>query len=332
MAQQTGNNVKLGLFVLSGMAILVISLYLIGKNQSFWGSNLRVKVRFHNVNGLMEGNNVRYSGIQAGTVKSIIIMDDTTIEVTMLLNKSLKSHIRKNALANIGTEGLMGNKVINITPNSILAPPVEDNDLLTTQQRTNTDEIIQTLSHTNSNLESISEDLAITVKRINNSQGIWRVFNDTTLGSNLHNSLAHISDATERISEMSVVLNHITNDLNNGKGTAGLLLSDQATAGNLKEAMAHINSASKQSQQLIEKLNTLATETEHDLHSGHGIAHDLLRDSTEARKLSNSLSNIEKGTAAFNEDMEALKHNFFTKGYFKKEEKKARKKKKAEGN
>jgi len=327
MAQQTGNNIKLGAFVLSGMAILVLSLYLIGKNQSFWGSNLHVRVRFHNVNGLMEGNNVRYSGIQAGTVKQIKIMDDTTIEVTMLLNNSLKTHIRKNALANIGTEGLMGNKVINITPNSLPAAAVDDNDLLTTQQRTNTDEIIQTLSHTNNNLQSISEDLAITVKRINNSQGIWRVFNDTTLGTNLHQSLANINFATLQISQMSVVLNRIANDINSGKGSISVLLNDPATASNLKEAIAHINSASKESETLIQKLTALATETQRDLQQGHGIAHDLLRDSTEARKFSNSLSNIEKGTAAFNEDMEALKHNFLTKGYFKQEAKKAKKKK-----
>ena len=87
MKKNSINNIKLGIFIIAGLFILVVSLYLIGKNQHFFGSNFVLKARFHNVEGLMPGNNVRFSGIQCGTVKDIEIINDTTIEVTMLPSK-----------------------------------------------------------------------------------------------------------------------------------------------------------------------------------------------------------------------------------------------------
>lgn len=304
---------------------------MIGKNGSFFGSNIQLKARFHNINGLVEGNNVRFSGIQAGTVKKIQIIDDSTIEVTMQVKKSLKPFIHKNALANIGNEGLMGNKVINIIPNDEPAPVIDDNDLLTAKQRANTDEIFQTLSSTNNNLQDISHDLAITVRRINNSEGIWKLFNDTSITTYVNHSLKNIDNAAAQVKDMADILGKVTNDMQHGKGTAGVLFGDEKSGMDLKSAIAHINNASKEADQMIAKLNKLTEQTENELNHGHGMAHDILSDSSEARKLRNILSNLEKGTATFNQEMEGLKHSFPTKGYFKKEERK-KKREKAEAN
>ncbi|MGB3078713.1 MAG: MCE family protein, partial [Saprospiraceae bacterium] len=114
MEKQGINNIKLGAFVLSGLGFLVLLLFMIGKNRSLFGSTYTLKARFENVQGLVPGNNIRFSGIEAGTVKNIIILNDTTIEVTMNVEKKMLNIIRKNALASIGTEGLVGNKVVNI--------------------------------------------------------------------------------------------------------------------------------------------------------------------------------------------------------------------------
>src|SRR5665647_546677 len=116
MAKRIINNVKLGSFVLAGLICLVLLLYMIGKNRNLFGNNYVLKTRFENVQGLIAGNNVRFSGIQAGTVKSIKILNDTVIEVTMIIEKKMQSIIRKNAITSIGTEGVVGNKVVNIVP------------------------------------------------------------------------------------------------------------------------------------------------------------------------------------------------------------------------
>ncbi|MBS1689639.1 MAG: MCE family protein, partial [Bacteroidetes bacterium] len=117
---------------------------------------------------------------------------------------------------------------------------------------------------------------------------------------------------------------NIIDDINNGKGAAGAILHDDKVALNLKDAMKHINAASMQADNMVNNLDSIVNGLQNDMDHGPGAVRAVLKDSALTNKLNNSLDNIEKGTAAFNEDMEALKHNFLLKGYFKKQ---ARKKK-----
>jgi phospholipid/cholesterol/gamma-HCH transport system substrate-binding protein len=98
MAKGTINNIKLGLFVLAGLFFLVLLLYMIGKNRNLFGATYVLKARFDNVQGLVTGNNVRFSGIEAGTVKKINIISDSVIEVTMIVQNKMKSIIKKKCV------------------------------------------------------------------------------------------------------------------------------------------------------------------------------------------------------------------------------------------
>ena len=318
MAKQGENNIKLGVFVLAGLIVMMVSFYMIGNNTSMFGSSFKLKARFNNLNGLMEGNNVLFSGIQAGTVKSIEIINDTTIEVTMLIDSKVKTYIHNNAEAAIGTEGLMGNKVINIQPVKINSPLVKNGDLLTAQKLTSMDAMLQTLSKTNKNIAIISEALKTTVLRLDTSE-IFNVLNDKTIGISLKSSLKNINDASNNASEMTGVLNQIVIHIKKGKGAAGLLLTDTAFSGDLKTALVKLKSASNNANRMSEQLNNLATNVNHDLAFGKGPLHALLRDSSITRKLNNSMDNVQKGVAGFNQIVEALKHNFLVRGFFRKQ-------------
>lgn len=321
MAKQGENNIKLGVFVLAGLIVMMVSFYMIGNNTSMFGSSFKLKARFNNLNGLTEGNNVLFSGIQAGTVKSIEIINDTTLEVTMLIDSKVKSYIHNNAEAAIGTEGLMGNKVINIQPVKGTSPLVTNGDLLIAQKLTSMDAMLQTLSKTNNNIATISEALKTTVLRLDTS-AIFNVLNDKNIGISLRSSLKNINDASNNASEMTGGLNQIVIQIKQGKGAAGLLLTDTAFSGDLKTALVKIRSASDNANKMSEQLNSMATNINHDLAYGKGPLHALLRDSTITRKLNNSMDNVQKGAAGFNQIVEALKHNFLVRGYFKAREKK----------
>ena len=325
MSKETINNVRLGLFISSGMIILIVSLYLIGKNQSFFGATFHLKARFANVNGLLAGNNVRYSGIQAGTVSKIEVIDDTTIEVTLMIDKKMKPFIHRNSFAAIGNDGLMGNKVINITPNNVPAPEMPDGGLLVTKRGAYTDEMIETLSSTNNNIEIISENLKIAAIQINKNNALWSMLNDTTIAVNLSVSLANIRQASMQINSISGDIRKILGDVRNGKGTVGSLMNDQKMAVDLKQAIGNINHASRSSDLVVQQIDSFVRQVQADLANGRGPAHAMLRDSLFTVKINNSLSSIEKGTEAFNQDMEALKHNFLTRPYFRKEAKRNRK-------
>ncbi|TFF37486.1 MlaD family protein [Mucilaginibacter psychrotolerans] len=321
MAKQGENNIKLGLFVLAGLLVMMVAFYMIGKNRNIFGSDFELKVRFANLNGLMEGNNVLFSGIQAGTVKSIRMVNDTTIEVAMQIDSKVKPFIHKNALAAIGTEGLMGNKVINITPINLASEPVNSGDELAVQKMVSTDEMLQTLSKTNSNIARISEALKSTVLRLDSS-AIFDVLNDKTIGISLRSSLHNIDKASRNANDLTAGLNELVVRIKQGKGTAGLLLSDTALAANLKLALIKLKSASENADQLTRQANTMVTSVNNDLNNGKGTLHALLKDSLIAKKISITLDNVMKGTDGFNQNMEALKHNFLFKGFFKDQEKK----------
>lgn len=328
MANETGNNTRLGIFVLAGLVALIMAFYMIGKNNNLFGSSFELHTRFPNLNGLIVGNNVLFAGIQGGTVKNIRLISDTAIEVTMTIDDKVRTFIHKNALAAIGTDGLMGNKVINISAGKGASPLVENGDMLGTLKTVNTDEMLQTLSATNKNIAVISAELKETAIRINQS-AVWSVLNDKNIGYSLKTSLRNIGKATSNANQITLAINNMVSQARSGKGSIGVLLADTIAGNNLKDAIAKIKTAGNNADQMTANLNTLVLKINKDLTNGKGSLNALLKDSVLAANLKKSMDNIQKGTDAFSQDMEALKHNFLFSGYFKKlEREKARANKK----
>lgn len=327
---KTINNVKLGTFVLSGLLFLVLLLYMIGKNEHLFGSNFELKATFSNAQGLVTGNNVRFSGIESGTVKTISIINDTTIEVTMVIDKKMQGIIRKNAIASIGTEGLVGNKVVNIVPAKETSPYAEEGDVLVSKKAVDTDEMMQTLYKTNNDIAAIATELKATVQHINNSSALWDLLNEKSIPGNIRKSLINIRLATGKAGEMVNNIDAIVRDVRNGRGSVGVLLNDTSLAKNLNEAVIKIRSVGSQADSLVKQINGVVAGIQKDLDNGKGTINVLLKDSVLAGRLNASLDNIQQGTDGFNQNMEALKHSIFLRGYFRKLEK--QKKKEAEKN
>ncbi len=319
MAKDTGNNIKLGVFVIAGLLLLVTGLYIIGKNHSLFGAKFELKARFSNVSGLVPGNNVRFSGIQAGTVKSLEIINDTTIEVVFLIDKKTRDYIRKNAIVSIGTEGLMGNKVVNIYPGKGEAEMAEEGDMLAVKPIADMEDAMETLYTTNDNVRRISEQLLNTMERINSSPALWGLLEDSTLPVHLRVSLVNIRKASNDISGAAADLDEMVKGVAQGEGVAGLLLKDTSAKRSLSTAILNIQNASAEAGQLVTRLDKMVMDIESGRDSS--MAGLILGDTSVVGSINRSLSNIETGTASFSENMEALKHNFLFRGYFRKKEK-----------
>jgi phospholipid/cholesterol/gamma-HCH transport system substrate-binding protein len=322
MVKKIVNNVKLGVFVVSGLAFLVLLLFMIGKNKSLFGSSYLLKAKFEHVQGLIPGNNVRYSGIQAGTVKTIKIINDTTIEVSMMIETEMQEIIRLDAIASIGTDGIVGNKVVNIIPGKQNAELAQDGDFILSKKSIDTDHILETLSNTNNDISEIVGGLKITVERINNSTALWELLNDKTLPIELRQSAVNLRQTTSKAGLMANDLHAIIADLKLGKGSLGILLKDTIIAYNLNEAVLKLNKVGSQADQLTVDINTVVQGIQKDINSGNGPANALLKDSIMVKNLNSSIDNLRKGTDGFNQNMEALKGSFLLKGYFKRQEKK----------
>lgn len=319
MMNRNVSNVKLGVFVLSGLLFLVLLLYMIGRNSNLFGNTYVLKVRFRNIQGLVVGNNVRYAGIETGTVKKIEILNDTVIEVTMIIDEEMKTVIRKNSLATIGNEGLVGNKVINILPADQPEGFAVENDLLPTYPSVDTDEMLQTLQRTNGDIAKITFDIKQMIHQMNSSDGLWSLVNDKSIPKHIKASVSNLHEAAVTVNAMSRDLNSLTASIKNGEGSIGVIITDTSFAYNIANILGKMQIISDEADSLVKSIDLAVEEIRYDVQKSNGPVNSLLQDSLVFLEIHSSLRNILKGTESFNQNMEALKHNFLLRGYFKKQ-------------
>lgn len=312
------DNIKLGLFVIIGLFFMVGSLYLIGKNRNIFGTTTTISASFSNVQGLMAGNNVRFSGINVGTVKRVEILNDSVINVIMSIQKNARPYIRKNAVASVGTDGLMGNKLVNIMPVSGMADIIEEGDILISKQAVETDEMIRTLEQTNKNLQVITSDIMKITEKVINSNTLWSLSTDPEVANNVKAAIENIHIVTSNSVQISISLNELIEEAKEGKGLTGYLISDENAPQQIANSIEQLNEVSKQAGNITKNLE----EIMQGINNGEGALGTLLNDQQLAENLLRTLENIEKGSASFNENMEALQHNFLLRRYFKKQGKK----------
>ncbi len=315
------DKIKLGLFVLAGLFFLILSLYLIGKNRSMFGSTFMIYASFTNINGLVAGNNVRYSGIDVGTVKRIEIRNDSTIYVTLIIDQKVRPYIRKNAIASIATDGLMGNKLLNINSEDGYADPVQEGDLIQSRKPIETDEMLRTLNTTNYNIAIISNNLKEITRKLNSSNSLWNLLADTLVSHDIRLAVTAIRKAGTNTEKFTKEADQLIQKLKQGEGLAGALMTDTLMVKALKNSMEEVQRASQNAASLTKDLSSMVEEIER----GKGTAGMLISDTLWSAKLYHSLINIEEGTAKFNENMEAMKDHFLFRGYYKKQEKKNKK-------
>ncbi len=325
MAKSTLNNFRLGIFVLAGLLFLIVMLYMIGKDSNMFSSNFQLRTHFQDVKGLQPGNNVLFAGKQIGTVKSVEILNDTTIEVLFYIETKNREFLRKNSLTSIGSDGLVGNRVLNIVPGATPGEPVQEDDILPAREMPDTDEMLKTLYSTNNNIAVISEELKKTVLRINESKELWELLEESDIAENLQTSLNNVRLASAEAVTTVNDLHSVIEDVKKGKGSVGSLLVDTTFSASLNEAVTTIQAAGDNANRLVSELNQTTRDIRNMIDAGQGPVQALLRDTVMTERIHNSLINIEKSTAAFNENMEALRHNFLFRGYFKKQEKEAKK-------
>lgn len=202
MKKKTSNSVKLGVFVTTGIVLLIMGIYFIGQKQRLFSSVFRISGIFNNVSGLQVGNNIRFSGINVGTVENITIITDTSVRVDMSIDKDVQKFIKKDATAIIGSEGLMGNKTINIAPGSFSQKVIESDDVIRTTKPVDFDEILSQLNTTTQNAALITDDLSAITYSIRSGKGtMGRLFMDTTLAENLDQTIKNLRGGTKGFEE-----------------------------------------------------------------------------------------------------------------------------------
>lgn len=309
------------MIVIASLMFLVFSLYMIGKNQNIFGSSFPITAVVENVNGLVPGNNVRFQGMDVGTVKSVEMLDDTTIHVTLLIHKSMQSFIKKNALTAINTDGLMGNKIIQILPQEEFAQSVEEGDVLYPAEQIDTDEMLAKLNASGDYLELTLINLAEITEKLNESEAIWEVLSDPDLSADLKGAVREFRLAGANASAMAKAGKDLVTNLEQGDGLVNNLFTDTLMNGNFEKSLEQLEQTSGDAAEMMVSMKTLIQ----NIQKGEGTAGLILSDSAFREQMVQTLENIESTTYKLNENMEAMKSNFLFRKYYKDQEK-ARKK------
>ena len=278
MKKNTTNKMKLGIFISLGITVFILAIYFIGEKQQLFRSTFRLSGVFKDVGGLQAGNNVRLSGINVGTIDNVTIISDTSVRVVILVDESTRKFIKKDAVASIGSEGLMGNKVLIINPGTGDKKIIEDNDIIATTQPTEIDEILKSLKTTIDNTADITGDLAKIATNIESGKGtIGRLMMDKSWRQNIESTILNLKEGAvgfrvfmDKADELDEILtslkttinntSNITNDLakiskniESGRGTIGRLLMDPSAAQNIDSTFKYLKEGSIKLNELIEE-------------------------------------------------------------------------------
>tara|TARA_R110000868_G_scaffold19484_12_gene83864 strand:+ start:1444 stop:2421 length:978 start_codon:yes stop_codon:yes gene_type:complete len=322
MRKTTSEKLKLGVFVIIGLLIFIIAIYFIGQRQNIFAKTFSISANFNNVNGLIPGNNVRYSGINVGTVKTISMVNDSTINVLMNIDENMLYHIKKDAIVTIGTDGLVGNMIVNIIPGEGKAGAIEPGDVIKSYTKIGTSDMLNTLSVTNENAALLTAKLLKIADAMDDSKGTFgMLINDTIMASNLKETVNQFRIASIEASKTIKELNTIISSINFNESVAGVLLNDSIEAKKARRIMTNLETSSQDISTVLNNLN----ETITNIKEGKGAFNYLSNDEEFVNNLEQSIKNINEGTDKFNQNMEAFKHNFLTRGYFKKLERQEKK-------
>ncbi len=322
MAQTKLENLKLGIFVVFGSALLVVASYLIGNRQNMFGKTIPISAIFKNANGLQNGNNVRFSGINVGTVNKIEMINDTSIKVHMIIAEKMQDHIKQDAVATIGSDGLVGSMLINIVPGSGMSPHIGPGDELKSYSRVATQDMLNTLNQTNENAALLTQNLLTVTRSLTQGNGtLGRLLNDSLMANELSHTVRNLKHTSSQANQMITQLNQMAKQIDLEQSSAGVLLTDSISGKKIQNIIAHLERSSIALEKMSANLNATFSEIE----QGKGAINYLATDTVLVDQLETSMKNVSEGVKNFNEVTEALKHNFLTRRYFKKLNKKKEK-------
>jgi phospholipid/cholesterol/gamma-HCH transport system substrate-binding protein len=313
----SNRNISVGVFVVGGVSLFTFGIFLIGNQHKTFARHFDVYTEFANLDGVAKGAKVRVAGMDAGEVVGIGVPDRRPAKFRLKLSIEQRLHIlvRTDSVVTIATEGVVGDKFLLVHQGG---------------QHTSEAAPLTTLpSKEPLDLSDLMEKSAGMLKDVN---GMMK-----QVGGKLNGALDAVTTTVNNADDVVV-------GLKEGKGPAGMLLRDEDTAErlrqtveNARQATSALNHASSQADALVsdirsrdlgQKADDAIVRTESAAQHIDATSEQLHQTLTKAlgpddqgedgaTNIQQSLSNLSQATGNMAEDTEALKHNFFFRGFFK---------------
>jgi phospholipid/cholesterol/gamma-HCH transport system substrate-binding protein len=303
--------VIVGLVLALGLAILAVGIFTLGGQKKTFSSTFTLKAVFNDVNGLQRGNNIWFSGVKVGTIRSVNFDPSAKVVVAMNVDEDVQRFIHRDARVKVSTDGLIGNKIIVIYGGTPAALQVSSGDTLIVENLAGTEGLLDTLAQNNRNLLAITSNFKKLSDDIAAGKGsAGRILTQDDMANTLEAALRSMQIATKNAEALTANISRFSADLNRPGNFASDLVNDREVFNKLRTSVNQLQVATANIQSVSNRLN--------DASSPLGV---LLNDPEAAANLQSTLRNLNAGTAKLDTNMEALQHNFLLRGFFKKKRK-----------
>jgi ABC-type transporter Mla subunit MlaD len=246
MDKESGYTWKLGMFVLIGLVLFAFTIYYVGMQKNLFGSTFRLKSNFKNVSGLEVGNNVRFSGINVGTVSEIELITDSSVVVNLLIKDDVQQFIKTDATASIGSDGLMGDKVLTISPGINSRNTVKDNDQITSKAPIDMEDVMVSIKKSVDNASIITGQIAEFSYKMNHGNGtLSKLISDEEFAKSLKTTLSNLENSSNEFA-------HFTIKMNNGKGALSKLVTDEKMGKMIDSTLTNVKTGTDGLNEVIE--------------------------------------------------------------------------------
>lgn len=308
------HSIVVGFFVLIGLAILTAGVLLLGHINRSLQSRIKVVSYFDDVNGLQRGNFVWFYGVRIGTVSGIHLKGADDVEVTMDIDSKIKQYIHKDSKVKLGSDGLIGNRILVIYGGTKESPTVEAGDILGYEKTLSTEDLMNTLQQNNENLKKITGNFAIISQKLAEGEGsMGKLLNDNSIYDKLNSAASSLQGASVKAQQLLGALSEYSAGLKKEGTLAYELTSDTLVFSSLRESVGKLSQIADTASLLI---NTLRSASDNQ-NTAIGA---LLNDENTGADLKQTISNLKVSTEKLNEDLEGLQHSFPLKRYFRKKE------------
>lgn len=307
-------SIIVGLFTFVGLIILVAGILVLGTQQNKFSKNLVVTTYFKDVKGLKVGNNVWFSGVKVGIIKEISFEDVEHVRVVLNIEEKSSKFIRKDVIATLDSDGLIGNAIISLIGGTETLPQIEDGDEVQSGVSGGMDAMLSTLQVNNENLVEITKNFAELSKNLVDGKGaVGAMLTDEQIATDLRTAVSSLNGTMEKANQAVDNLALLSTKLNNEQGLIHELTTDTAVFASLRESAAQLQGVTQTATALMSNLDQ-TTARLNDKDNAIGV---LTNDPEAADEIRQILRNLNMGTEKLDENMEALQSNFLLRGFFK---------------
>jgi phospholipid/cholesterol/gamma-HCH transport system substrate-binding protein len=314
--------IVVGVFIFLGLVILIVAVFTLGGQQKTFVRSKPIRAVFDDIQGLKIGNNVWLSGVKIGTVKRINFTPESRVEVIMNIEKAAWDLVRKDSKVQIGSEGLIGNKIVVISEGTHASPEAEPNDFLRVKTTTSTEDMLETLQKNNKNLLTITANFKDISDRIAAGQGSFgKLLSNENIANDLESTIVNFKRTSIETRRALASIRAFAAQLNTQGTLVNDLVSDTIIFNNLRGSITQLRETAYTAQQFSDNLKSISDSLKivsarlNEKNSPLGV---LLTNEQVADDLKSTISNLQSGSVKLDENLEALQHNFLFRGYFRK--------------